>query len=428
MLALCLCALLALTLPLSLGSCAAQQVPLMTLEGESITVNHYLIMQSRMKGIYSGSGYDVTSDTFWGQLVPGNVTYDEHVKEQVLQDAKQYLAAAVLFKQNDLTLPQSVLDSIESEIDGMIISAGSRDELNAELSAFGANIDILRELYILEAKYDYVQDHLYGADGSKISDALKQEYVEEHAVAFKQLLIRGYKYVFETDNNGDEIYYLTDSNTGKVNNVAYDKDGGTTRIDDKGNVITDKNGDAIYYRPDGKISYDTKNGTRAVKLDATGKEVTEAYSAAETALHKETANAIAKAIAKSDSLGFEVLAEEHGKKDADLYVWDNELCFLYDDVTGSYLEDLSVELFDMEVGDVRVVPSEYGYHVVMKYKIPSDAASNTAYADWFSDLVDRVIVKSFYEKCSPLIDAIVVDEEAYASLPTMKESAINTAY
>lgn len=427
-LAICLCILLTLSMPLCLSSCAAKQVPLLTLEEESISVNHYRILQSRLKGLYMGDGHDVSSESFWDQYVPGNITYDQHVREQVLRDAKQYLAASVLFTQKDLSLPESTLDEIDSEIDGMIISAGSKRELNAELAAYGANIDILRELYVIEAKYEYVQDHLYGADGSKVSDALKQEYVEKHTVAFKQLLIRGYKYVYETDANNDEIYYLTDANTGKVNNIAYDKDGGVTRLDDKGNVITDKNGDAVYYTPDGKISYDRKNGTRAVKLDALGKEVTVPYSADENTQHKEIANEISTAVTKSNSLGFELLAAEYGKKDADLYVWDDELCFLYDDVSDSYLEDLSVELFEMSVGDVRVVPSEYGYHVVMKYKIPSDAASDTTYADWFSDLTDRVIAKSFYEQCKPLIDAVVVDEEAYATLPTMKETAVNMAY
>ena len=60
-LAICLCAILTLSTPLCLGSCAAKQVPLLTLQEESISVNHYRIMQSRTKGIYMGSGYDVAN-------------------------------------------------------------------------------------------------------------------------------------------------------------------------------------------------------------------------------------------------------------------------------------------------------------------------------------------------------------------------------
>jgi hypothetical protein len=64
----------------------------------------------------------------------------------------------------------------------------------------------------------------------------------------------------------------------------------------------------------------------------------------------------------------------------------------------------------------------------MKYAIPDDAITNADYKDWFGDLTTRVIAKQFHTLCKPYMEKVRLDEEAFASLPSMKEVASNLDY
>ena len=319
---------------------------------------------------------------------------------------------------------------MDSEIESFLNDAGSKSALNSQLSAYGVNVDILRDIYIIEAKYEYLQEVIYGKDGELLSADARMSYLNQHAVAFKQVLIRSFDYVYEVDNNGDEIYYLPAENNAKVNNIAYDKDGGTPRLDEFGKTIVDKNGDTVYFRNDGSIAYDSDSGVRAMVYDANGSLKTRPYSAEELAKHKEAANEILATIEAGDFAAFEALMAQYEEDDEDAFVSDSELCFLYTtgDNNYDYLNDIADALASAQVGEMRVISSEYGYNVVMKYEIPADAATNEDYKDWFADLADRIIAKQFHTKCKPYMEKVTVNDEVFATLPSMKDIATNISY
>jgi myosin-crossreactive antigen len=77
---------------------------------------------------------------------------------------------------------------------------------------------------------------------------------------------------------------------------------------------------------------------------------------------------------------------------------------------------------------MKMIPSEYGYNVVMKYEIPADAVTNETYKEWFSDLASRIVAKQFHTMCKPYMDKVTVDNDVFATLPSMKEIATNTGY
>jgi hypothetical protein len=93
-----------------------------------------------------------------------------------------------------------------------------------------------------------------------------------------------------------------------------------------------------------------------------------------------------------------------------------------------YLNDIADKLDLCDEGELAIIESEYGYNVVMKYPVPSDAATNTEYKDWFSDLSDRVISKLFDAKCRPYMDKVTVDADAFAAIPAIKEIGTNYYY
>ena len=416
---------------LGMTACSAKSPTLLELDGIAITANQYQFFLSRVKGSLYYAGYNVESSDFWNMIINDqNNTYDDYFRNAVLEDARRYLAALTIFEEKGLVLPQSYLDRIDKNMEEYLRDAGSKSALNTHLSAYGVNADILREIYVIEAKYDYLQTVIYGEDGKLLSADTRLAYLNEHAVCFKQVLIRSFDYVYETDLNGDEIYYRPEENNAKVNNIAYDKVNGNVRLDEYGKIIVDKNGDDVYYLDDGSIAYDKENGVRATVYDENGDLKTKKYSTEELAAHKEAAQEIMMSVEKGDYAAFEALLEEYEIDDEDAFVTDGALCFLYTtgDNSYDYLNDIADALVDAEAGDMAMITSEYGYNVVMKYEMPADAVTNTDYEDWFSDLTDRIIAKQFHTMCKPYMEKVTVDDEVFAALPSMKEIATNTSY
>ena len=415
----------------AMTACSRKGTTLLELNGYTISVNQYQLLLSRVKASLYYAGYSVDSPTFWDRVLDSEgTTYDQYFRNAALSDAKRYLAAAVIFDEEGLVLPQSYKDAIEEDIAEYVRDAGSKSALNSQLSAYGVNVDMLRDLYLLEAKYAYLQAYLYGAEGEKIAANVRHEYLTEHAVCFKQVLIRSFDYVYETDLNGDEIYYKVGENNAKVNNIAYDTINGNIRLDEFDKTIVDKNGDPVYYLPNGSIAYDTEKGVRSVVYDANGVAKTVKYSAEEMAAHKAAAEEMMASVAKGDFPAFEALLAEYEVSGDDAFVTDGTYCFLY--TTGDndydYLNDIADVLAKSEEGTVHMVSSEYGYNVVMKYPIPQDAVTNTAYEDWFGDLSTRVVAKLFHGKCEPYMEKVTVNNEEFANLPSMKQISTNFSY
>ena len=428
---LVLCLAMLSCVAVGLTSCGGEASPtLLSLDNLTLTQAQYTFLLSRAKAAYEQAGFKITD---WDTKIDlDGTTYDQYVRQQVLAEAKLMLAGVALFEAEGLSLPKSTLDDINKEIDEFIEyhGEGSKSAFNGILSPFGFNADMLKEQYIFEAKYEYIQEYLYGADGSKLAPTAKQEYLELKGVAFKQLLIRAYAYVYEKDLNGDEIYYLKDQNDGQTNNIAYDSIKGTSRLDEYGKVIKDKNGDTIYYLSDGKIAYDKENGLRAMTFDSTGSPITESLTREELTENLEIAESIKSSVEAGDFLGFEASVAEYADSGEDKFVGSNELCFLY--TTGDngydYLNDIADELSKAAVGDICVINSEYGYNVVMKYKIPDNAVSDTSYTEWFSDLSDRVIQYLFTTKCKTLIESVTVDNEIFKACPNVADVSANYKY
>ena len=100
----------------------------------------------------------MNSADFWNTIVDkNNTTYDEYFRQAALSDVRSYLAALALFDERDLTLPQSEYDRIDAEMEDHLAAAGSKSALDADLASFGVNAKMLREIYVMEAKIEYVR-------------------------------------------------------------------------------------------------------------------------------------------------------------------------------------------------------------------------------------------------------------------------------
>ncbi len=424
---------LALCLPLLAGCSGKKGKTLLEIEGVKVSVNTYELLLSRMKGMLARSeGTAIDKDDFWATVVDSdNTTYDQYLRDAILENAKTYAIGVYLFDQvYGLTLPKETIDSIDAELAEFVDydGDGSKAAFNQVLSEFGVNYDILRQTYIMEAKIDALKLHLYGTNASKIADNVKEEYCQEHFVRFKQVFLASYYYVCETDANGDEIYYTENSLGNKV--VCYDKENGTTKTDKDGNIIKDKDGYDVYYTEDGKIAYDTKTGSTAFVFDKDGQPVVGDYTKEELAEIKKEANTILSKIPAGEYDAFEIFMEQRGE-DEDAQTYENGY-YLYNDPSNyaayPYLESIVDALGDMEVGEVTLVESDYGYHVVMKYPVEKGAYSDKDNKDWFEGFEQSLTEDMFMNLCKEYMDKVTVDEDILATVPPMKNIGKNYYY
>lgn len=172
----------------ALVSCGkAEQDVAFELGDQKITVNMYRLWLSRVKGVYSSAGDDI-----WDEVNDDGKTYNEVFTGFVTDNAKTFVSAMHLFSELGLELPKSEIKEIDETMETLLRERGdgSKSTLNSYLSAYGVNYDILRDVYIIEAKLDYLEEYLYGANGQeKITGEEKDAYYKENYVRVKQIFL-----------------------------------------------------------------------------------------------------------------------------------------------------------------------------------------------------------------------------------------------
>lgn len=376
--------LLALLLLLgSLAGCGKAET-LMSHEKQTLSLNIYQLMLSIRKGemayaIAQGYG-NANSSQFWDTVIDNtSSTYDDYYTAQVFNKAKSYLAAMVLFDELELTLPSSYIEVVDEEMASLLEEDGdgSKAKLNAILSEFGANYDILREYKLMLKKTEYLLLTLYGQNGSKISTAVKEAYLEENYVAFKQILLSNFYYLYKTDKNGDDIYYHADGS------IAYDTVNG---------IRTPENGSFVYYNEDGSIAYDKEVGERAPVLDENGKQTAVFYTAEEMLDRMSLAIDLKDIAAAESAETFETLRTAYSDEEIGDNYDSTALNYLgtqidYSSIstTWSTLDAIAAKLATMEAGELAILSTEAGIHILRKYPTESMAYADTRYSQWFTD-------------------------------------------
>ena len=414
-------------LAVSLCACGGKGETMMTFADKRLTVNTYEFMLSRMKGTLATYGYEVASESFWKTVIsPDGTTYDDYFRTSVLEQASRYIIAEYLFDRYGLVLTEEREKLVDDLMALCVKRAGSKTALNSELKSFGANYDILRDLYLLETKIDMVKDHLYGEDGELISDEVKQEYLEEKYVAFGQIYLASYYYLIDTDRFGDHVYYTDD----KHKHIAYDKENGSTQTDEYGKTIKDIFGEDEYFTEDGKIAYDKKNGKLGYVVDDKGEYVVEYYDDEKLGELYDNAHTYADAC-DGDIDAFVEMAEiydEMSGKGETLYLYSEEHYYGLQSESYEYLDDITKALGDMEVEECKVIESDYGYHVICKYEMPEKAYEDEDQKDVFEGFMEDLVGELFDTECAKFESQIKLVTEVYDTASKMSEIGTNTLY
>ena len=416
-----------LLLTAAFASCASKGETLMTYKDKTMSVNTFELLLSRMKGTLEDYGYNVSSDSLWKTVLSSDgTTYDDYFRISVLEQASRYLIAEELFDSNGLTLTEEREDLVETIMAKFVEQAGSKTNLNSQLKQYGANYDILRELYILETKIDMLKDHLYGENGEKVSEEDKESFLSNNYVAFGQIFIAGYYELIDTDKFGDTVYYTDDKHTA----IAYDKSNGVTKIDEFGKIETDILGNPVYYNAEGKIAYDKANGVIGYLKDSSGDIMIEYFDEEKLSEFEERAQNYAEACDgdRAAFLEYATLYDESEATGKTMYLRSDAGYYSLVSESVSYLDDITKTLTKMEVGECAVVQSDYGFHVICKFEAEKGIYDSEEEDDVFADFYDNLVAFLFEEECKKYEEEVEIDQDVLDTAPSMAEVVSNRLY
>lgn len=329
------CLLAAVMMTLTFASCSGFGTPVMELGGTEITANMIEFWLSRYKAqfvYYYGDAiceqYGLDNiDQFWPIVSDAETgeTFDDVMSGFIYENAKTYLCALYLFEQYGLSLPSETVEEVDAYMDDLLqnYASGSKSEFNALLSNYGINYKLLRELYLIDEKVDYLQDHLFGTGGTLgITKIDKENYYQANYVRMRQICIF-INECPETDENGN---YLKDS--------------------------------------DGYVKY----------RDMTTAETQEARARADAAMNK----------IKNGTAFMDVLSEYDENTADDAY--PNGLYMSADSALGTdaSLEKIYNALQDMKVGEIKLIETETGLHIVEKLELDEGAYDKESNSDFFT--------------------------------------------
>lgn len=425
-----LCAVLCLIMVGGVMSSCAQAVryPVLEYDGQGISLELYEFLLSRMKGTLARNKYDVTPlSEFWGEKHPGSEkTNEQYYNDTILENCKNYLAALILFEEEGLELSKADLAQIEEEI-GFYVEydcKGDKSKFDALLSKYGTDTDGLRKIYEIEAKYQMLLTSLYGANGSQIADSVKEEYYVQNYYRFKQILVSNFYYEYQKDEKGNTMYF--DSESGKT---VYDESGEYHYKED-GSRVTDKYGVAIRYDKDGNILYDTEKGYPAPTTDDKGNAIQHKYSDEEMKARREKMQEMIDSLGEGDFSAFEAKMPEW-----ELYAGATDY---YPD--GYYLSDLESSgyednlftilsaLKEMKVGETKVIESDAGYHVIMKYELDDGKYADSNYTGWFESFTSSLVTKLFLGRCEKFYADIEINDKNLQKARSIKSLGTNYDY
>ncbi len=192
---------------LSLGACAKDSSPaVMTLCDFEISANKYNYWASTSKANILSS-YSDTKDTaeFWAGEYEDGVSYSEYFDSLILDDVKKILVCQKIYNDERLSLSDEAKKTIDEGI-AMLISEyaeGKKDVMNASLAPYGANVDILSDIYTMEAKRECVFEYLFGEEGKlRLDDVALEEYYKDNFLHIQIIYVNDkYEYVLDGEGN-----------------------------------------------------------------------------------------------------------------------------------------------------------------------------------------------------------------------------------
>ena len=166
---------------------------------------------------------------------------------------------------------------------------------------------------------------------------------------------------------------------------------------------------------DGKerIAYDVKNGKRYNKIDDDGNYIINNVSEDKIKELEVEAQIILDKTSEGDFTTFDSLISDDEAYPNGYYVTKT---------VGESAKEVIDAVFDMKIGEVRLVASDYGVHIVMRYDLEADGYKKQANSDIFIDtqtgnyvFMNELKNQLLTTLVAPYKSKIIVDEKVLAT-------------
>ena len=94
----------------------------------------------------------------------------------------------------------------------------------------------------------------------------------------------------------------------------------------------------------------------------------------------------------------------------------------------AYTTEIARQLSAANVGDVIVVQSPEGWHIIKKYAHTQNAYEMEGNEGYFGDFNDKIMEKLLLSECQALYPYINISDKVLKNAPKMKDVAINGIY
>lgn len=425
--------LLLLTLCLLLCGCENHGATMITAgDGEiEVSVNVFQLYLSRMKGSLHASGEKVNDSEYWETFIAlDGETRKDYYTNHVLEGLRQQVAALLLYEELGLSLSEEEEEAIDEWIDALIeeVGEGSETKLNSILSAYGANVTVLRDAAIIEAKIDQLKTHLYGKNGSKLAPSAKEEFYKKSYYRGYQMLYANYYYDYVKDKDGNLVYFEEVEGEGGTvvgERISYDKKNGvaTDEKDEYENVVYRlRNEDGTL----GAIAYNTERGKTRLETDEKGDPIAKYYTDEQMKKRYEELQEIAEAC-KGDADLFLAAMEKYSENpEFNAKYAPNGMYF----AEGVYTSDtvfytFSQELIKLKIGEMAILNSDMGYYLIMRVDLDDGAWSKVENNRWFQMLEELTMEYMLQQEIQDYLPQVVIDEALCDSVDITMVAANN---
>nr|MBQ4319815.1 hypothetical protein [Clostridia bacterium] len=210
-----LCAVLLCTV---LVSCSSGGKTAMSYGESEINERMYGYWASQFKEYILTSFSDASdTDAYWDAVLDNGMTMADYADAIVLENVKKNLVCTELFRTYGLKLDSTALTAIESDMNDLIESYGSKAALNKDLGRMGINADILREIYTIQEKISYLYGFMEASGIIAPNDDVLEAYYKEHYARIKYITIV-MSNVTEGENGQASYSSLTDEERKRLSN------------------------------------------------------------------------------------------------------------------------------------------------------------------------------------------------------------------
>lgn len=314
---------------------------------------------------FSSYGIQYTEAEILSMKLTEDMTMAEYIKEISTEYAQQMLIYEKLCADAGLSITsQTDLDEISSAISDMEFAYGGEDLFEIELARLGISRTSVERFLRSNYMYNLIFDYRYGENGvAKVSEETVYQKFTENYLRYEGAL---YAYIdydtgepFTFEYTDDEIKAYFDENYVKVRHILY------------------------------------------MTMDSSGKKLSDEKIAEKKAMAESALTSITSGEKTMDDL--KAQTEDSGY----------EYTFTY----GKMVKAFEEASFEMQVGDVRLVETEYGYHIVEKLEKTE--------TDFLGEVGEDGKTKGgLKEEVLEVMCAAKIREEALAFYETLKNGSV----